>query len=72
MAGAWLFLYGVARFFLEFMRGDETRERVLGGVLTPPQALAVLGVIVGGALWMRRTSEPDASRNEEPAAAQRS
>jgi phosphatidylglycerol:prolipoprotein diacylglycerol transferase len=72
VAGAWLFLYGVARFFLEFMRGDETRERVLGGVLTPSQALAVLGVIVGGALWMRRTSEPDASRNEEPAAAQRS
>lgn len=56
-AGAWLFLYGVCRFFIEFFRGDA--ERVFSGMLTLPQALAILAVLIGGALWIRR--EPAAA-----------
>jgi phosphatidylglycerol:prolipoprotein diacylglycerol transferase len=52
IAGAWLFLYGMARFFVEFARGDGTR--VAGGVITFAQALAVAAVVLGGALWIRR------------------
>jgi len=51
LAGAWLFLYGIARFFIEFFRGDEAP--VLAG-LTLPQMLAILAVLAGGALWLRR------------------
>ncbi|MGB6130863.1 MAG: prolipoprotein diacylglyceryl transferase family protein [Acidobacteriaceae bacterium] len=57
-AGAWLFLYGVCRFFVEFYRGDP-RERVFGGALSLVQALAIVAVILGGALWLRR--EPQAA-----------
>lgn len=55
-AGAWLFLYGVCRFFLEFCRGNA--EHVLGGALTVAQVLAVVAVLAGGALWLRRESQP--------------
>lgn len=54
LAGAWLFLYGICRFFLEFLRGDAAGMRILGGTLTLAQGLAVLAVVVGGALWLRR------------------
>ena len=65
-AGAWLFLYGVCRFFIEFYRGD-VRERVFGGALSPAQALGILGVILGGALWLRREAREETPR-EMPAA----
>jgi phosphatidylglycerol---prolipoprotein diacylglyceryl transferase len=56
IAGAWLFLYGLARFFVEFCRGDETP--ILGGFVTAPQALAMAAVAAGGALWLRREAKP--------------
>jgi phosphatidylglycerol:prolipoprotein diacylglycerol transferase len=56
VAGAWLFLYGVARFFVEFYRGDAAGLRFLGGAVTLAQALAILGVLAGAALWLRRSS----------------
>jgi phosphatidylglycerol---prolipoprotein diacylglyceryl transferase len=65
-AGAWLFLYGVCRFFLEFLRGDAVREPALGRVFTLAQGLAVLAVIAGGALWLRR--ELEGTGLEEPSA----
>jgi phosphatidylglycerol:prolipoprotein diacylglycerol transferase len=55
-AGAWLFLYGVCRFFLEFCRGDA--QHVLGGALTVAQLLALAAVLAGGALWLRRKPHP--------------
>lgn len=64
VAGAWLFLYGLGRFFVEFFRGDETHQ--LGGFLTLPQILSIAAVLAGGALWLRRASNPD------PAVAQKS
>lgn len=57
IAGTWLFLYGLCRFFVEFYRGDETP--VLGGFLTLPQVLALAAVAGGALLWLRR--EPRAA-----------
>ncbi len=54
VAGAWLFLYGLCRFFLEFFRGDAAREPLLGGALTLAQLLSTAAVLLGGALWLRR------------------
>jgi phosphatidylglycerol:prolipoprotein diacylglycerol transferase len=52
LAGTWLFVYGVGRFFLEFLRGDTAGERLLGGAVTFGQALAFVAVVAGGMLWM--------------------
>jgi phosphatidylglycerol---prolipoprotein diacylglyceryl transferase len=61
VAGAWLFLYGVCHFFLEFLRGDAVPNPALGGLFTMAQGLAVLAVIAGGALWLRREPAADSS-----------
>jgi len=55
VAGAWLFLYGLGRFFLEFLRGDPARVPLLGGALTQAQVLAMAAVVIGCTLWLRRT-----------------
>ncbi len=52
--GAYLFLYGVERFFIEFWRGDPGRGLVFGGMMTGTQLIAIGFVIAGGVLWMRR------------------
>lgn len=62
LAGAWLFLYGVCRFFLDLLRGDAVREPALGGLFTLTQALALLAVVAGGALWLRRETTPAPSK----------
>lgn len=64
IAGAWLFLYGVGHFFLEFLRGDAVREPALGGLFTMAQGLAVLAVIFGGALWLRREPRPEVAATQ--------
>lgn len=52
--GAFMFVYGVARFFLEFIRDDPGRGSVFGGAMTGTQLIA-LGLIVGGGIiwWLR-------------------
>jgi phosphatidylglycerol:prolipoprotein diacylglycerol transferase len=52
--GAYLFLYGVARFFLEFIRDDPGRGSVFGGALSGTQLIAVGLVLTGGMLWYLR------------------
>ncbi len=62
--GTYLFVYGVARYFLEFLRGDSDRGSVFNGLMTTTQLLAIFMVIAGGLLWMRmprRDAEPAAS-----------
>ncbi len=54
--GAYLFLYGVARFFLEFIRDDPDRGSVFGGALSGVQLISVFLVIAGGLLWLRRSA----------------
>lgn len=52
--GAYFFLYGVARYFLEFVRDDPERGSVFGGAMTVTQLIAIVMVVIGGAMWMRR------------------
>ena len=52
--GAYLFLYGVARFLLEFLRDDPGRGSVFGGVLSGTQLIAIGLVLTGGIIWYLR------------------
>jgi phosphatidylglycerol:prolipoprotein diacylglycerol transferase len=52
--GAYLILYGVARFFLEFLRGDPGRGVVFGGLMSGTQLIAIGLVVVGGVIWFLR------------------
>jgi len=54
VAGAWLFLYGLCRFFVEFFRGDLAGPVMFSHVFTLAQVLSLLAVIVGGILWLQR------------------
>ena len=49
--GAYLILYGVARFFLEFLRGDPGRGSVFGGFMSGTQLIAIGLVVIGGVIW---------------------
>lgn len=53
--GAYLFLYGIARFFLEFIRDDPGRGGpFFGGLLTGTQLIAIGLVLAGGVIWYLR------------------
>ncbi len=54
--GAYLIAYGVARFVIEFFRGDADRGFVLGGALSTSQAIAGIMVPLGIAIliWVHR------------------
>ena len=52
--GAFLFIYGVARFFLEFIRDDPGRGSVFGGAMSGTQLIAIGLVVAGGLIWWRR------------------
>jgi phosphatidylglycerol---prolipoprotein diacylglyceryl transferase len=57
--GAYLFLYGVARFFIEFIRDDPDRGSMFNGALTGTQFISICLVIAGGILWLlRRAPQP--------------
>ena len=51
---AYLFLYGVARYFLEFLRDDPGRGSVFGGIMTGTQLISICLVITGGLIWWLR------------------
>jgi len=52
--GTYLIVYGIARFFIEFLRGDPGRGEVFGNVMSGTQLIAIVLVIVGGLFWLRR------------------
>ncbi len=52
--GAFLFIYGVARFFLEYLRDDPGRGSVFGGAMTGTQLIAIGLVVAGGLIWWLR------------------
>jgi phosphatidylglycerol:prolipoprotein diacylglycerol transferase len=52
--GAFMFIYGIARFFLEYLRGDPGRGSVFGGAMTGTQLIAVGLVLAGGLIWWLR------------------
>jgi phosphatidylglycerol---prolipoprotein diacylglyceryl transferase len=49
--GAYLIVYGVARFFIEFLRGDPGRGSVFGGLISGTQLIAIGLVVLGGFIW---------------------
>ena len=61
--GAFMFIYGVARFFLEYLRGDPGRGSVFGGAMTGTQLIAI-GLVMGGGLlwWLRPGAEAVAAQ----------
>ena len=63
MALAYVFLYAVARFVIEFYRGDAARGMVLGGWLSTSQFIAILMVLAVLFLY------PYVLRKEQPPAA---
>jgi len=52
--GAFMFIYGVARFFLEFIRDDPGRGSVFGGAMSGTQLIAIGLVLAGGLIWWLR------------------
>ena len=53
--GAYLFLYGIARFLIEFLRGDPGRGGpYFGGALSGTQLISIGLVLVGGVIWYLR------------------
>jgi phosphatidylglycerol:prolipoprotein diacylglycerol transferase len=65
--GAFLFLYGIARFFLEFLRDDPGRGSVFGGAMTGTQLIAI-GLVIGGMLvwWLRPGAKAVPARTVGP------
>ncbi len=59
--GAYMIIYGIGRFFIEFVRGDEGRGEFLGW-MSGTQAIAICLVIFGGLLFMKRPTAKAAVR----------
>ena len=53
--GSFMILYGVERYFIEFLRGDPGRGEVFGGLMTGTQLISILLVIGGGLIWWRNS-----------------
>jgi len=53
---AYFILYGIARYFLEFIRDDPGRGEVFGGVMTGTQLISIGLVITGGLIWWLKSS----------------
>jgi phosphatidylglycerol---prolipoprotein diacylglyceryl transferase len=65
--GAFMFIYGIARFFLEFLRGDLGRGSVFGGAMSGTQLIAI-GLVIGGCvIWWLRPGAKAASAGTAPA-----
>jgi len=56
LAGTFLFIYGISFYFLDFYRGD--RSFVCRGAVTMVQLVAIVFVLAGAALWLRRKPAP--------------
>jgi phosphatidylglycerol---prolipoprotein diacylglyceryl transferase len=52
IAALYMFLYGIGRYFLEFVRDDPERGSMFGGIMTVTQFIAILLVIGGAVMWI--------------------
>jgi phosphatidylglycerol:prolipoprotein diacylglycerol transferase len=62
LIAAYTLMYAVARFVLEFFRGDEDRGFVLGGALSTSQFIAVIMVVVAVVVFAMRRGTTSAAR----------
>jgi phosphatidylglycerol---prolipoprotein diacylglyceryl transferase len=53
--GTFMVLYGIERFFIEFLRDDPGRGEVFGNLMTGTQLISILLVIGGGLIWWLRS-----------------
>ncbi len=53
---SFIILYGVERYFIEFLRDDPGRGEVFGGLMTGTQLISILLVIGGGLIWWLKSS----------------
>jgi len=58
---AFIMLYGVERFFIEFLRGDEGRGEVFGGLMSGTQLISIFLVLGGGLIWYLRSGRQPAA-----------
>ncbi len=56
--GAYMFIYGFARYFMEFLRDDPERGSLFNNAMSVTQLLSIFLVIGGGILWLRWRSAP--------------
>ena len=62
--GAFMVVYGVARFFLEYLRDDPGRGSVFNGAMTGTQLIAIGLVLAGGIIWwLRPGAKPISSQS---------
>jgi phosphatidylglycerol:prolipoprotein diacylglycerol transferase len=55
---AYLVLYGVARYLIEFLRADPGRGSVFGGIMSGTQLISIGLVVLGGLIWWYRSGVP--------------
>jgi phosphatidylglycerol:prolipoprotein diacylglycerol transferase len=59
-------LYAIARFMLEFFRGDADRGFVFGGMLSTSQSIALVLGPLAFALWLVRRQSADRRHQQPP------
>ncbi len=64
--GSFMILYGVERFFIEFLRGDNGRGEVFGGLMTGTQLISIFLVIGGGLIWYLKSSSQPSAISRQP------
>ena len=58
---SFMILYGIERYFIEFLRDDPGRGEVFNGLMTGTQLIAILLVIGGGLIWwLKSSAQPSA------------
>ena len=68
--GTFMILYGIERYFIEFLRDDPGRGEVFGGLMTGTQLISILLVISGGLIWWFKSStQPSALSTQKSGSA---
>jgi phosphatidylglycerol:prolipoprotein diacylglycerol transferase len=62
-----MMLYGVERFFIEFLRDDPGRGEVFGGIMSGTQLISICLVIGVGLIWWLRSGVPSKQQSPAPA-----
>jgi phosphatidylglycerol:prolipoprotein diacylglycerol transferase len=58
--GSFMILYGIERYFIEFLRGDPGRGEAFGRLMTGTQLISIFLVIGGGLIWWLKSGVPKA------------